>query len=67
MIINTLFGKEEVLSKMCRECKQILPFTSFNYRNKTKGKPELTAGAPSKDKIKYYVDGLISKSKKDTK
>ena len=33
----------------------------------TKGKPELTAGAPSKDKIKYYVDGLISKSKKDTK
>jgi len=41
MIINTLFGEEEVLSKMCRECKQILPFTSFKYRNKTKRKPEL--------------------------
>ena len=28
----------------------------------TKGKPELQAGAPSKDQIKYYIEGLISKS-----
>ena len=29
----------------------------------TKGKPELQAGAPPKDKIKYFVDGLLTKSK----
>tara|TARA_Y100000593_G_C4280646_1_gene322586 strand:- start:1093 stop:1485 length:393 start_codon:yes stop_codon:yes gene_type:complete len=28
----------------------------------TKGKPELQAGAPPKDQIKYYVDGLLTKS-----
>ena len=39
----TLWGEEEldIPSKMCIECNEILPFTSFGYRNKTKNKPEL--------------------------
>ena len=43
MKVMTLWGEEElnIQSKMCRECKEILPFTSFGYRNKTKNKPEL--------------------------
>ena len=41
--VNTLWGEEQldIKSKMCRECREILPFTSFGYRNKTKNKPEL--------------------------
>ena len=31
----------------------------------TKGKPELQAGAPSKDQVKYYVEGLLTKSKEE--
>ena len=33
----------------------------------TEGKPELQAGAPPKDQIKYYVDGLLTKSKEKNK
>ena len=29
----------------------------------TEGKPNLEAGAPSKDQLKYLVDGLLEKSK----
>ena len=29
----------------------------------TEGKPNLEAGAPSKEQLKYYVDGLLEKSK----
>ena len=29
----------------------------------TKGEPEMTPGAPSKDQLKYMLDGLIEKSK----
>ena len=45
--MNTLvdFMQDEdiptIQTKMCRECREILPFTSFKYRNKTKNKPEL--------------------------
>ena len=31
----------------------------------TEGKPNLEAGAPSKDQLKYLVDGLLEKSKED--
>ncbi len=31
----------------------------------TKGKPNLEAGAPSKDQLKYLVDGLLEKSKQE--
>ena len=31
----------------------------------TKGKPSLEAGAPSQEQLKYYVDGLIEKSKEE--
>ena len=43
MKIKTLWGEEklDIPSKMCRECREILPFTSFSIRNKTKKKPEL--------------------------
>ena len=39
----TLWGEEEldIQSKMCIECREVLPFTSFGYRNKTVKKPEL--------------------------
>ena len=39
----TLWGEEEldIKSKMCRECKEVLPFTAFGYRNATQNKPEL--------------------------
>ena len=33
----------------------------------SEGKPELQAGAPPKDQIKYYVDGLLTKSKEKNK
>ena len=31
----------------------------------TEGKPNLEAGAPSKDQMKYLVDGLLEQSKED--
>ena len=31
----------------------------------TEGKPTLEAGAPSKDQMKYLVDGLLEQSKED--
>ena len=29
----------------------------------TKGEPEMSPGAPPKDRLKYMLDGLIEKSK----
>jgi len=36
MIVNTLFGTEEVESKDCYSCSKEKPLTEFHYRNHTK-------------------------------
>ena len=64
MIINTLFGTEELPSKKCRECLEELPFSSFGYRNVTKNKPELLNTCK---KCKSTHDRIVRQFKKYNK